>query len=266
MTAQYTLSTFTPGEAEAITGVSTTLQRDWRRREFLPKGDGHARFDVFALAEMLTLKLLADRGIGPQLAKDVSDWCAIGMAWEALRSKDAYEGDHERTYDWQPEEFRPKRELAPDALAAMEKAAAEVAGHPVDLSFFDPGWGEKALWLRKQVLRLRGHGRVIPAPVFIWWADGSHTWRETVQAAFGDLLFNDPRAAGAIIVLDLSALAETLRARAGRPFVHVEFPADEAGEIDSPIEYGVTVPLSFGKADQISVETTPTLPQKDSPE
>lgn len=86
------LTTFTPGEAERITSVATVMQRDWRRRGFLPSNEGHARFDAFAVAELWTLKLLIDRGVTLQEAKEVSDLCAIGIVYEALHNHEAFEG------------------------------------------------------------------------------------------------------------------------------------------------------------------------------
>lgn len=236
---QYTLTSFTPGEVEKITGLSTMMQRDWRRRGFLPSMAGHARFDPFALAEVFVMKLLADRGVGPVHSKEVADWCAIGILWHALKTVDAYEGDHLRTFDWEPEDHRPK----PDpAMQAKLKEIAEAAGMELPEGA-DGTWGVKADWLTRQVLRQRGHGRVIPARFFIWWADGSHEWHVSLDQAFSGSS-SDAKYAGPVIVLDLGAVAETMSERAGRAFVHVEFEADEAGNLLSPIEYGEAVPLS----------------------
>jgi hypothetical protein len=88
----YVLSTFTAGEAEAITGVTTQVQRDWRRRGYLPATDGHARHDVFALAELLALKALGDRGIGPQEAKKSAPLIAAGIAAHAIGDPRAIAG------------------------------------------------------------------------------------------------------------------------------------------------------------------------------
>jgi hypothetical protein len=88
----YELTTFGAGEAEAITGVTTQVQRDWRRRGFLPATDGHARHDVFALAELLALRSLGERGIGPQEAKHSSELIAAGIATHAIGDPRAIAG------------------------------------------------------------------------------------------------------------------------------------------------------------------------------
>ena len=64
MQPNFTLTTFTPAEAEKISTISTAMQRDGRRRGFLPAFQGHARFDPFDVARMWAIKMLADRGIG----------------------------------------------------------------------------------------------------------------------------------------------------------------------------------------------------------
>jgi hypothetical protein len=247
---QYTLTTFTPGEAERITGLSTTMQRDWRRRDILPTTHGHARFDVFELAEMWVLKLLTDRGIGPQAAMDVAPQCAAGIVLNALQWVDAYEGDHLRTFEWLPPDERPQgREVAPEVLHVLKRVATETPPDelPPDFLARSPSpWGPKAKWLAGQILHLKGIGEFIDEPFFIWWADGTcnSCSLEDLRSAFGDTSFED-RYAGPAIVLHLKALANTLAGRVGRPLVHVEFEADpKTGELLPPVEFGAPVPLS----------------------
>jgi len=93
MSTPFTLTHFTPSEAAQITGLSAAMQRDWRHRGFLPKNDGHARFDLFTLAVMMVLKLFADRNIGPQAVKTIAEITARAIAWHALEFVDSFEGD-----------------------------------------------------------------------------------------------------------------------------------------------------------------------------
>lgn len=239
MYPQYVLTTFTPAEAEKITTLNTVMQRDWRRRGFIPSGEGHARFDAFALAEVWVMKMLSDRGVGPQLSKEVASWCAMGILWHALKDGEAYEGDHARTFEWEPEGARPQPD--PEALAVLERFSKETGiAIPENV---DTTWSAKGEWLAKQVFRLRGCPRVIPSPYFIWWADGSHVFHDSLDEAFSSLSW-DEKYAGPVIVLDLNALATQLLVRAGRALVHVEYPVDEDGNIVPPLQYGAVVPLS----------------------
>jgi len=244
MAAQYTFTTFTPAEAERITGVSTALQRDWRRRGYLPTLEKHARFDMFDLAGLMARGLLASRGIGPQLTEEVIPWCVSGIAWHALKWVDAYEGDHHRTLDWRPPQFRPSREISPEMEELLRRAAADDGKLAEWSKSYDPAWSERGNWLARQILSLKGFPRVIPARYFIWWANDQHVWHESLDKAF-DGWSDDPRVAGPVLVLDLQALASQLQQRAGRALVHVEFPQNpETGELVDPMHYGVPIPLS----------------------
>lgn len=55
---------FTPSEAANITGVSTDLQRDWRRRKVLPENEGGkwTRFSLSDIVQMSVLKAFSDSG------------------------------------------------------------------------------------------------------------------------------------------------------------------------------------------------------------
>lgn len=88
-----TLSVFTPSEAEAITGVSVALQRDWRRREIIPKRDGHARFDLHDLADLITLKMCSDAGMSLEKAKEWIPFVPAAIIMHALYRPGAIEGD-----------------------------------------------------------------------------------------------------------------------------------------------------------------------------
>jgi hypothetical protein len=229
MNMQIVWTTFTPAEAEKITTLNTVMQRDWRRRGFIPSAVGHARFDAFSLAQMWVMKLLSDRGVGPQLSKEVAGWCALGILFHALKDCEAYEGDHKRTFEWLPEDQRPRPD---DAVAADLKRMCDEAGVPLPESV-DTTWGIKSEWLRQRILQLGGARRVIPAPFFIWWADGSHVFHNRLDEAFANSS-RDEACSGAVIVMDLDALAMRLLDRAGRALVHIEFPADETGALMEP--------------------------------
>jgi hypothetical protein len=87
----YTL--FTAGEAERITGVSAATQRDWRRRGYLTvhnrRTDAHGkaawnRYDVHGLAELLTMRILQERGMGPSDTRGIAAGVADAIMHHAL--------------------------------------------------------------------------------------------------------------------------------------------------------------------------------------
>lgn len=66
------------------------MQGDWRRRDILPKHEGHARFNALDIAETWLLKMLSDRGVGPQHSKQVARRGAEGVVRAALRNPEAW--------------------------------------------------------------------------------------------------------------------------------------------------------------------------------
>ena len=65
--------TFTPSEAEAITGVSTTTQRDWRRNGYLPDGDGSwTRYSIEQIAFLFITGMLAKFGVKPSVSTTIA--------------------------------------------------------------------------------------------------------------------------------------------------------------------------------------------------
>jgi hypothetical protein len=224
----FDLSVFTPKEAEAITGVSTTLQRDWRRRKFLPVVEGHMRFNILELSRLWAIKLLADRGIGPATSTEVTELIAEGIAFHALASSAAFEGEHPAI------DQLPKTSNAFEMRKALEDLAEKARpGDKFDLSGAPVAWMASTNQLARTVLRQfgtwKGSGRVLPARFFIWFADGSHNWVASIDSAFFYAESEEipERLTGAIAILDQYALGRTLMERANRPFVCISPAAEE---------------------------------------
>lgn len=89
------LAMFKPGEAAEITGLSTVLLGDWRRRGFMPYATGHSRFDLFDLSVMAFLRQMSELGIGPQRASPMADRAALSIAYGALRCPAAWDDGEE---------------------------------------------------------------------------------------------------------------------------------------------------------------------------
>ena len=76
---------FSPAEAAEISGVSVTLQRDWRRRELLPPNTT-GRWATFELGDIITMavmKSFSDAGISIQKTKYLVG-LALMPTYEAL--------------------------------------------------------------------------------------------------------------------------------------------------------------------------------------
>lgn len=239
-----TMTFFTPAEAEAITLTPMSQQRDWRRRGYLPSNDGqHARFDLFSLAEMMSLKLISDR-TGPLLARHIAAECGLGIAWNILGNIDAYEGDHHRIGEWEPDAFARMRRRTEQSKKAIREAIARAENERLVPNAYGDPWkpglvdeimeAEEAIdkadpgpvfsqsvWLRNRIFQGRGI-RISPKKFFVWWANSQHSWCDSLDVEFQRRSGADPRYGGAVLILDLDALGQTLTGRAARPFVHVE--------------------------------------------
>lgn len=82
------MAMFTPAQLADIAALSTTQQRDWRRRGLLPtSGDGHARFDPITCASMMVMKSLTAFGIGPGYSSAICKTIAHEIVASALYEK-----------------------------------------------------------------------------------------------------------------------------------------------------------------------------------
>jgi hypothetical protein len=95
---EYVDAIFTPAEAEKITGVSHTLQRDWRRRGFLASFEGWARFTSTDLAHMLVIQSLSAHGIGPSVSSPYARTIAQRLAAWCLTIREAWSGELEEAF------------------------------------------------------------------------------------------------------------------------------------------------------------------------
>lgn len=187
MSQRYTFSQYSASEAEQVSGIGSAMQRDWRRRGFLPAHPGHARFDLFSLAKLTAFALLAGRGIGPTQARSVVEDTAWGIAYFALGWPDAYDSS----------------KIWPEPTSS---------------------WDEAANIHRARILGT--HGKLPNALRYlIWWADDSHAYTNSLDTAFEVTTSADPRVQAGIVVLDLEAAGSNLAGRAVRSLVHVDEPA-----------------------------------------
>ncbi|GEM_PF-5900972 len=74
--------TFTAAEASRITDVQPATQRNWRRRGFLSKQNGWARFNVAELAELVLRKSMGDLGMPHvEATEEMHEICFQAQAW-----------------------------------------------------------------------------------------------------------------------------------------------------------------------------------------
>jgi DNA-binding transcriptional MerR regulator len=98
---------FSPGEAAKITGVSTALQRDWRRREIIPEREsaGWTKFTLEDVIEMTVLKVFSDAGHSVQTVSDCASMAVLPTLAALGDTEGAVEVDGAELI---PEEERPR--------------------------------------------------------------------------------------------------------------------------------------------------------------
>lgn len=88
---------FTPAETAVITGVSVTLQRDWRRRGILPErqADGWSKFSLNDVIKLYVLKFFSDAHFSVKELFDVAPIAILPVhtALQRIPEKWVFEGD-----------------------------------------------------------------------------------------------------------------------------------------------------------------------------
>lgn len=76
---------FSPAELAACTGLSPSMQRDWRRHGHLrSEYRGSATFSARELAEVRLMVLMRQMGLGPSKSRSLADLVAPSVLWLAL--------------------------------------------------------------------------------------------------------------------------------------------------------------------------------------
>ena len=229
---QVEFARFTPREAEKITGVSTSLQRDWRRREVLPPTKGHARFNVLELSWLLGTKLLSEKGVGPEHTKEVMDILASGITQFALQNIHAFEGNVPSIQSL-PTDENTRQQIALLEEKILQKGAGS---DQAMLSAWNSAIGPHGIvqHAMSELDGWKGIGRVAISRYFIWFADGTHTWHYSVSEAMkGDDKHDFVRKnSGPVIVIDQYQLGRMLREQVSQPLVSVnQLEEDSTGSL-----------------------------------
>lgn len=87
----FKLNTFSASEAEYVTGISKGMQRVWRQRGHLPAVEGHARFNIFDLAEMYALAAFTHLRLGPEFSQKFARQLGDSIAYRALQVIPSYQ-------------------------------------------------------------------------------------------------------------------------------------------------------------------------------
>ncbi|WP_313443826.1 hypothetical protein [Brevundimonas sp.] len=193
----FDLRTFTPAEAAKISGVNVALQRDWRRRDILPKVEGHARFSPFDIGEMMALNSLGAQGVQLLQYRSILKMLGAGVMMAALQLREAYSGAFDGIVNIE----------TPEIIDHLRHTHVSDRQNVVDR------W--RAVYARDRILRKEGHEANSVRTMFIHWADNSFAFSWGPIAAYETIEPSDPRRAGAIVMVDLEGLGHALIKRSG---------------------------------------------------
>jgi len=200
------LRAFTPSEAARISGVNVALQRDWRRRGYLPKLEGPSEFDAFEVASMLCMELLTQRGIGPAVSKPFAGLLGAALVKSAVRVRTEHAGPLKAIAG-------PIDRLAvtdPDALVLIQESAA------ADNAYWT--WYGRALAVETEIFASRDDAERKVQRMFCWWADGTTEFIDSLIFLLESVETGDRRLSGPVIMLDFDAIAVLFVDRCKGPF------------------------------------------------
>lgn len=200
------LETYTPREAEVITGVTQATVRNWRRAGYLPKHEGHARYNLADLLVMFSMQELVVRGTTLEAAKPYAGEAARAIYHSAVYIREAYlpgvediamrdvienRGDDLKAFAKGIEEKHRDNAISFLALDTMACAGARLAG----INGLDP-----VEWL-------------------VIWANGEIEFFTSTRAErdFFSAYGRDEYVAGPVMLFCLPALARVVIDRLPRP-------------------------------------------------
>lgn len=203
------LETYSPKEAEAVTNVTMSTVRNWRRLGHLPRPEGPTRYTIADLLHMFVLGLFASRSIaiGP----------VTGVASEAARA--VYQSVIWNAESFEDEVHKKALQEIGEAPAVDIANAKEIFGDSSGIDFLNKVRAQEHMAEAAEKL-----ARIAKGPKPDWlviWADGSleffHEGENADQTFFENIQYGAAYAQGPIIVFCLGALAAMVVDRLPRP-------------------------------------------------
>lgn len=207
------LETYTPREAEAITGVKQETVRNWRRAGHLPRQEGHARYNLADMLVMVAMGMLVSRGVTPEAAKEYSSNTARAIFQSAIWSRKAFSDEvHVRAREeiGEVDEADIQRLMASSEGASRDKAT-EIAQEIRVLEI-----------MTKAAEKMAGLTGMKHPLWLIVWANGDTQfyYDEDIseETFFGNTSYNE-FVRGPVMLFCLGALAQMVIDRLPRPAI-----------------------------------------------
>lgn len=241
----FQLTEYTPAEVEKMTGLSVTMQRDWRHRGFGPQFEKHARFDIIQVAELLFMKVCSDYGKGPAMSHVHARPVAFALVKNVLTyNKATWIGDPVAVFDAIPRGTRSLTEnekgdifmlTDPKMESWRNSSPKEVERHVQRLDEGETEQYLKTPWLVDRLFEALGNAiEVSTSSNVIWWPNGElelgdYAHSIASPAAEPDAEgYLDSKFDGAAFVWPIDRVAERFAQNAPRPFVAVSVEVDNS--------------------------------------
>lgn len=214
------LETYTPREAEGISGMSQVMVRNNRRAGHLDRHEGRAKYDLPELLIQTSFIALGARGIGPDTAKPFVAPIARAVFQSMLYSSKMY---------------------APEVRAAAREAMGEIDVASFAAAFVDIPT-DQAAELLSQASEIRKMtewagqsfglaGLEVPSWVIIWANGEIEFYSDAENDRFNDFLlgnidFKSDFVQGPVILFSMGALAQMVIDRLPRPAIRLAGKGD----------------------------------------
>lgn len=182
-----------------MTGMTAAVQREHRRRNFLPSVQGHAKYEADMLSFMALMTALGKNGIGPTAAAEIAGMFDHFVMSQALLTPEAIEAD------W-------------DALASLceNMNVPKIFENAVETAM---GIGPHALRQRfVQGAIVRDNLPIGFKDYIVVFSDGSHDYGDSIDEILDK---RDDPGPDTALVINVAALARKIVTNAPRPLASI---------------------------------------------
>jgi hypothetical protein len=189
---------FSASEFAVITGLSTALQRDWRRREIMAEHAGQAKYDIYDAVEAAWMVALAEGGFGPARSRDHVVEGGLILLRYAAETLCIENPDLKKIV---PGMDKPRAVQMWAFLATVMRFRRN--RHPYYI--------ESVLGQNENT---RPSDDYAPSTsYFVVWADGCAEYVLSFADAYSHIDKDDPRITGAVLSVDMAAIGKQFSAR-----------------------------------------------------
>lgn len=209
---EFNFTLWSAGEVERITGMTQAQQRNLRRHGYIPKIEGHARFNIFDLTRLHVYQAFHEARIGPGDIQDVVGWISGALSIQILSNGKAIAGMR-RGKEQKPKEWQHLEIIFDDLIERGHNYTAE----KIKKEFAHPDQDTSSI--ARYVMKKFAQGdaatvaRVQLTRFFVIYHDGGHEWVTDPAIVFEQS--NADRVRRPVLFFDQHRVADALIERIG---------------------------------------------------